>query len=148
MPDELTHRALAVRAFNESWSLLERERTEDEDLALLEVAFASRHHWRAEGGDQQLAIADWMVARCFAELGDGRLAVRFALAALAAQPVDAPAWLRASLLEGLARAHAANGDGEARDDAVLLAEAALGEEPDDEERGVIAAQLATVPPAR
>lgn len=148
MPDELTHRALAVRAFNESWSLLERERTEDEDLALLEVAFASRHHWRAEGGVQQLAIADWMVARCFAELGDGRLAVRFALAALAEQPVDAPAWLRASLLEGLARAHAANGDGAARDDAVVRAEAALGGEPDDEDRAVIAAQLATVPPAR
>jgi hypothetical protein len=145
VPDELTHKALATSAFNESWSLLERSRTGDEDLELLEVAFASRHHWRREGGAQQVAIADWMVSRCFAELGEPRLAVRFALAALEAQPPDAPAWLRASLLEGLARAHASAGNAAARDDALGRAHAALEDEEDREDRAVIADQLATVP---
>lgn len=148
MPDELTHRALAVRAFNRSWELLEADRTQADDLELLDVAFASRHHWRIEGGAQQLAIADWMVSRCFAQLGEGRLSVRFATAALQGEPPDAPAWLRASLLEGLARAHAANGDASARDDAVAAASEALAAEDDEEDRTLIAKQLASVPPAR
>lgn len=148
MTEDLTHRALATQAFNASWSLLERDRTEAEDLELLEVAFTSRHHWRQEGGPQQIAIADWMVSRCCSELGDGALALRFAVAALAAAPPDAPAWLRASLLEGLARAHAANGDQAARDDAARRAAHVLAEETDDEDRALIEAQLASVPPAR
>lgn len=86
-----------------------------------------------------------MVSRCFAELGIGALALRFADAAIAQEPADAPAWLTASLLEGLARAHAANGDRAARDDAVARAAAALKEESDDEDRALIEAQLASVP---
>jgi hypothetical protein len=145
--EELTHRALAVAAFNSSWELLERDRTDEEDLELLEVALASRHHWRHEGGPQQLAIADWMVSRCFAELGDGALAVRFARSALAEEPTDGPAWLSASLLEGLARAHAANGDWAERDDAAARAVVALDAEDDEEDRALIEAQLASVPSA-
>lgn len=148
MPEALTHRALAAEAFNASWALLERDRTPDEDLELLEVAFTSRHHWRAEGGPHQIAIADWMVARCFSTLGEGALALRFATAALDAAPGDAPAWLRASLLEGLARAHASNGDQAARDRAAARAALVLAEEPDAEDRALIADQIATVPPAR
>jgi hypothetical protein len=147
MSDELSHRSLAAGAFNASWTLLERERAADEDLELLEVAFASRHHWRHEGGAQQIAIADWMVSRCFAELDEPRLALRFAVAAFDEQPDDAPAWLRASLLEGLARAYAVGGDDAARDDAITRARAALDLEPDDESRAVIAEQLSTIPGA-
>jgi hypothetical protein len=143
----LTHRALAAGTFNASWELLERDRTADEDLALLEVAFASRHHWRIEGGARQIAIADWMVSRCFSELGEGALAVRFAVAAVRAQPADAPPWLRASLLEGLARAHAANGDRTARDEAVARAVDELAAETDEENRELIEDQLASVPDA-
>ena|ERR1700724_2076930 len=119
MTEDLTHRALATQAFNASWSLLERDRTEAEDLELLEVAFTSRHHWRQEGGPQQIAIADWMVSRCCSELGDGALALRFAVAALAAAPPDA-----------------------------RRAAHVLAEETDDEDRALIEAQLASVPPAR
>lgn len=147
MTDEHTHRDLAVAAFNASWELLERERTEEEDLELLEVALASRHHWRREGAPQQLAIADWMVSRCCCELGAGALALRFARAAIAEAPEDAPAWLTASLLEGLARSHAASGDQAARDEAVARATAALALEGDDEDRALIESQLATVPDA-
>ena len=148
MPHEMTHRSLAVAAFNETWALLERTRSAAEDLTMLEVAFTSRHHWHAEGGAQQAVIADWLVSRCFAELGEGRLAVRFANTALDEEPSDAPAWLRASLLEGLARAHASNGDADGRDLALRQATAALEAEQDPEDRAVIEGQLATVPLAR
>ena len=148
MTEDLTHRELASQTFNASWSLLERARSDEEDLELLEVAFTSRYHWRHEGGPQQVAIADWMVSRCCSELGEGTLALRFAVAALASAPPDAPAWLRASLLEGLARAHAANGDQSSRDDAAHRAAQVLAEETDDDDRALIEAQLASVPPAR
>ena len=148
MADTLTHRAVAADTFNACWTLLERERSDAEDLELLELAFASRHHWRAVGASQQIVVADWMVARCFSALDEGVLALRFATAALEAAPDDAPAWLRASLLEGLARAHAANGDQAARDAAVKRAATVLGEETDPEDRDLIADQLASVPPAR
>lgn len=142
------HRALAVAAHNGCWDLLERERTALEDLELLELALTSRHHWRAAGGARELAIADWMVARCLAAIGDGPLSLRFANTALDEQPADAPAWLRASLLEGVARAHAACGDQAARDEFATRAAAALAEEHDTEDRELIASQLATVPDAR
>jgi hypothetical protein len=144
----LTHRDLAVATFNASWDLLERARSDAEDRELLEVAFASRHHWREVGGAQQLSIADWMVSRCFAELGDGPMSLRFAEAAIVEVPADAPAWMRASALEGLARAYAACGDQAARDDAWRRSRAMLDEEADQEERAVIEAQLASVPDAR
>jgi hypothetical protein len=143
-----THRALAVGAYNGCWELLERARTPDEDLELLELALASRHHWRKVGGPQQLAIADWMVSRCFAVLGDPALSLRFASSALAAEPEDAPAWMRASLLEGLARAHAVSGDQGARDAAERRAREALALEPDAEDRAVIEDQLDSLPDAR
>jgi hypothetical protein len=144
--DELTHRGIAARNFNYSWELLKRDRTDDEDLELLEVAFASRHHWRAEGNAaEQIAVADWMVSRCFAELGDGPLAVRFAAAALAAEPDGAPVWMRASFQEGLARAHAANGDKRGRDEAVVRAAVILVDEPSEKNRELIEEQLASVP---
>ncbi len=147
MQDAAAHRRLAVAAYNRSWELLERDRDDAEQLELLEAAFTSRHHWRVVSGDQQLAIADWMVARCFAELGEGSLSLRYALAALSAQPPDAPAWLKASLVEGLARAHAALGDAPARDEAVALAASLLEGELDAEDRAIIAEQLASVPDA-
>jgi len=149
MPDDpLTHRGLAVAAFNACCTLLVLDRTDAEDLELLEVAFTSRHHWREVGGAQQVAIADWMVSRCFAELGEGPLALRFATAALDAGPDDAPAWLRASLLEGLARAHAAAGDQAGRDLAEARAREALATEPDQEDRAIVESQLDSLPPAR
>jgi hypothetical protein len=146
--DSHSHRELAVAAFNRSWTLLEAERDEDDDCELLEVAFTSRHHWRAAGGPQQWAISDWMVSRCFAELGDGPMSLRFATSAARRTPEDAPAWLRASLFEGLARAHAVSGNAAARDEAVERAARELELEVDPEERALIAGQLATVPPAR
>lgn len=146
MIDEAQHRELAVSAFNACWTLLDRGAlTEAEQLDLLESAFEQRHHWRIVGAATQRSIAEWMVARCYSELGHGDLALRFARAALAKQPPDAPAWMRASLFEGMARAHAANGDRIARDEAFAAASAALEDEPDATERKIIADQLATVP---
>ncbi len=142
---ELTHRAVAIESYNAAWSLLEQQRDEAQDRDLLGLALTSRYHWAQAGGPREQVIADWMVSRCCAALGEGRLALSFAQAALAAAG-DVPAWLRASLHEGLARAAAAIGDGTLREEQLTAARAALAAEPDDEEREIIQAQIDDVPP--
>jgi hypothetical protein len=140
-------RATAVAAYNRCWDLLDVEdRTPDQDAALLSAAFASRYHWVEEGGDEQLVVADWMVSRAAAAVGEGGLAVAFALRALAGAAAGTyPAWLRASVQEGAARAYAAAGVAGRRAEHLALARAALEQEPDPENRQVIEDQLATVP---
>ncbi|MCU1587259.1 MAG: HTH-type transcriptional regulator hmrR [Frankiales bacterium] len=146
MDEPLTHRQLAVQTYNATWHLLEASRSEQQDLELLGLAFASRYHWGLAGGPKEQAIADWMASRCLAALGEGSLAVRFADSALALAPTDQE-WLTASMHEGRARAAAAARDRAGRDEHVALARAALDRETDAEDREAIAAQLAEVPEA-
>jgi hypothetical protein len=143
-------RANAVAAYNRSWELLDLEdRTPEQDAALLSAAFASRHHWIAAGGDEQRVVADWMVSRAAAAVGNGGLAVTFAKRALdGAAAGSYPAWLRASVQEGAARAYAAAGDADMRAVHLALASAELDQETDPDDRQVIEEQLATVPEVR
>jgi hypothetical protein len=138
---------LAKATYNRCWDLLENEnRTSDDDDDLLATAFTSRYHWYAVGGDEQKIVADWMVSRAAAAVGYGELSVRFAHRANeAVAEGEFPAWLRASVFEGLARAHAANGDAELRGEFLDLAQHELEQEADDEDRELIAAQLESVP---
>jgi hypothetical protein len=147
MPEPLDHRAVAVATYNRSWDLLETEnRTADEDAELLTVAFTSRHHWLAVGGAPQIITADWMVSRVASELGHAGLAVVFAQRAFdGVQHGDHPAWLRASIFEGLGRAYAVQGDEALRNEYVSMAWLVLEQEEDAENRAVIEQQLATVP---
>lgn len=147
--DRDEHRAEAVRTYNACWDLLDQPvRTADDDLALLTEAFASRYHWRLAGGTQETVIADWMASRAAAASGYGALAVELARRSVAAvEDGEHPAWLRASTREGLARAHAANGDADARSQALAEARAILAAEPDDESRALIEEQIAEVPEA-
>ena len=54
-------------------------------------------------------------------------------------------WRLASCYEGLARAHAAAGHREERDSFIRLSESVLETEEDDEDRGLIASQLRSIP---
>ena len=146
-PEEFDHRAIAVATYNRCWDLLDQgSRTPADDVELLTAAFASRYHWQIVGGDTQTIIADWMVSRAAGETGDGNLSVRFAhLAQDVAEHSDQEPWLKASILEGLARAYAAAGDKANRDDYLQQAQTMLEQEPDPENRAVIADQIATVP---
>jgi hypothetical protein len=144
MDEPLTHRKLAAQTYNATWDLLEADRSAEQDLELLGLAFASRYHWGHAGGPKEQAIADWMASRCLAAVGEGSLAVKFADSALATAPKEEE-WLTASMHEGRARAAAAAGDAAGRAEHIALAQAALGRETDAEDRDAIAAQLAEVP---
>jgi hypothetical protein len=151
MTDDATttfsHRAVAVATYNRCWELLDlEERSPAEVDELLMNAFSSRYHWLVEGGAMQVIVANWMVSRAACACGDGELAVRFAHHAFdGVQVGEHPTWLRASVFEGLARAYAARNDKHMRDEYVSMASLILDQEEDEDDRQIIADQLATVP---
>ena len=144
MMAEIDHRSIAISTYNECWKLLESARSAEDDRNLLSLAFTSRYHWLRVGGAQQWALSDWMVSRCAAAVGEGSLSVQFATSSLDALPDNAPAWMRASLHEGMARACAAVGDREGRAANIAKARAALESVQSLEDRELIESQIATV----
>jgi hypothetical protein len=68
---ELDHRALGVALYNDSWRLLEKERTPEEDEELLHQAHASAYHWlkAPECEPKNRARGEWMCSRVYAVLG-------------------------------------------------------------------------------
>ena len=74
------------------------------------------------------------------------MALKYATRALATAEAEGwDDWRRASMLEGMARAHAAVGDAAGRAAFVDQARAAVEAIADPEDRELIASQLATVP---
>ncbi|HUP87268.1 MAG TPA: hypothetical protein VM143_16565 [Acidimicrobiales bacterium] len=146
--DEAGHGELAVATYNAAWELVDSpDRTSTQDDEALTLAFASRWHWGlAGGGDEQLAIGDWFIGHVAAHLGLAALAVRFSGRALdRVESVGIGGWLLASVYEGMARAHACARDPEGRERYTALAESALTDVDDPEEREVIEDQLRSIP---
>jgi hypothetical protein len=143
-----SHREVAVATYNRCWELLEQtRRTSDDDVELLTSSFVSRYHWMFGGGRVQTICADWMISRAAAALGEEGLAVSYALRANSqAQAPDTDDWLIASTAEGLARAYAATGEQERRDEWYVTSQRLVLAIADDDDRELIAAQLASVPP--
>jgi hypothetical protein len=141
------HKLLASQAFNAAWDLIDKpDRTPDEDAEMLQRAFASRWHWGFAGGPGQWATGDWQIAHCASLLGLGQLAQMYARRAFdICEREGWGDWQRASMLEGMARAAAAAGDNAEHAKYYALAEAAVAAIEADEDREVIASQLATVP---
>jgi hypothetical protein len=141
------HRQVAVETFNRAWELLETPvRSPERDRELLELAFTSRYHWGVVGQDEQHMIGDWMIAHVASILGFGPLAERFASSALDTCRANGWSdWRLASMLEGMARACAAIGDAHGRDRYAAEARRVLATVEDQQDRELIAAQLASIP---
>lgn len=150
-PDNLAddaglHREFAVSCFNGAWDLIDSEnRTAADDTEMLLLSMTSRWHWAHAGGPEQIATGDWQVSHVASLLGLGDLALRFAQAALEAATAEGwDGWRLASMHEGMARALSVTGDAEGRDWHIAMAEEALSRETDEEDRRIIADQLATI----
>ena len=144
---EAQHTDLAKALFNRAWHLIDAPaRNEDDDVAMLLAAAASRWHWGEVGSTQEVATSDWQVAHVAALLGLADLSVWFAGRSLASAEAEGwTGWRLASAHEGMARAFAAAGDADGRARHVQLANDALAGEPDADDRAVVEEQLATVP---
>ena len=138
------HRAIAISTYGDCWDLLESVRSAEEDRNLMTLAFTSRYHWLKAGGPTEWVISDWMVSRCAAAVGEGSLSVTFAKSALAGVADDSPAWLLASMHEGMARACVAIGDLEGKVQHIAQARRELESEESQEDRQLIESQIATV----
>lgn len=147
---EAMQRELAKRLFNQAWELIETpDRSSEQDRLMLVTACAAWLHWDAIGTEQNRAIADWQIAHVASLLGYGALAVAHATTAHdRTRAARLPDWMHASALEGLARAYAAAGDQQSRDEYLRLANEAVSIVTEPGERELIASQIATVPQAR
>lgn len=68
--DPALERQLAVDLFNTTWELIDTaERSPDQDLRMVHMAHASRHHWAQVGEPVNLARGEWQVSRVYAILG-------------------------------------------------------------------------------
>ncbi len=140
-------RARAAQLFNQTWELIEEPtRTAEQDRLMLVTACASWLEWDAVGTQENRAIADWQIAHVASLLGYGDLAIAHATAAFErTETGELPSWVRASALEGLARANAAAGRKDERDAYFTAATQALRDIDDPQDRDLIASQLSTVP---
>lgn len=140
--------AVAGGLFNRVWALLDnRERTAEEDRELVHAAHASRWHWGHAGGPDEWAIGEWQCSRVYAVLGRGEPAVFHAKACIEIVETNRlSGFVYASAWEALARAQAVAGDLDAAVTARAMALRAMGTLSDPEEREVVAADIATLPP--
>ena len=142
---DIDHRPFAVQTFNACWDILEKEGAGVEDYReLLTVAFTSRWHWGFAGGLDQWITGDWMISRAASRYGDHALARDFIERAGNALSPESPDWLHASVAEGYARAATAAGDAELFATWVTTARELVAAIAEDEDRAVIAAQLAEI----
>jgi hypothetical protein len=141
------HRQVAVDAFNRAWELIDLlGRTPEQERELLALAFTSRYHWGVVGGDEEAMVGDWLIAHVASLQGFGELALRYASSALDICRANGwTDWRLASMLEGMARAAAVTGDDHARDRYAAEARRVLATVEDEEDRTLIASQLATIP---
>ena len=144
--DALEERRLASDLFTLTWDYLGMaSRNGSEDDLMIHAAHASRWHWGRAGGPEQWAIGDWLCSRVYAVLDRGEPALYHAQRCLSiCEEYGMGNFVPASAHEALARAHAVRGDMEkARIERNLSYAAAI--DLDDDDRGVIEADLATLP---
>jgi hypothetical protein len=147
--DPETHRALAAGLYNRTWDLLGIEaRTPAQDDELVDTAHGSAWHWRQVGNAANEARGHWLCSRVYATLGRGEAAVHHARRAnevLAAGGDGIEEWDAPGAAEAMARALAVSGDRVGAAEWKARAEAGLRGVTDEEDRLVIAADLANLP---
>lgn len=134
-------RDIAITSYNRAQELLYIQRTSPQDLELLEAASTSRNNWRLVGGEKEFAISDWLMSRVYVQFQQPIPAIDFALASLSHNQNGFPAWLKASLFEGTARAYKCAGEINDFENYKALSLAELANEPDAEDFQIISEQI-------
>jgi len=70
MKEELgIDKAFAIKCFNLTWELIEKEDRSQEDIdRMINAAHASRYHWEVAGKAVNLARGEWLISRVYAVL--------------------------------------------------------------------------------
>jgi len=138
------HEFFAPRAFNHTWELLDADHLgREQEEEMLSSAFAQRYHWYQVGTPRNRAIADWQISRVACVLGYPDLARRFGERGLEiAVEHGLDPFVTGFAHEAIARAAATVDDVETFTEHFELAKSALAAIEDDEDREVLAADLA------
>jgi len=145
----LNHRAIGVELFNRTWEFMgKQDRTVSDDDAMLHMAHASAHHWRAEGSGataNNLARSEWQVSRVYTVLGRGEPAGYHARRCLEiCQANNIGDWDLAYAYEALARAASVAGDRAATAGWSEQARRAAADIAEDGDRDAVLTDLATI----
>jgi hypothetical protein len=148
--DTLDHRAIGIQLFNRTWALMDKQdRSVEENDAMLHMAHASAHHWRAEGSGataHNLARSEWQVSRVYTVLRRAEPAGYHARRCLEiCQANGIGDWDLAFAYEALARAASTAGDLAAANSWAEHARQAAEDIAEDEDRDAVLADLATIP---
>jgi hypothetical protein len=143
------HRFFSAHCFNGTWDLLDKkERSPEDDEQMLLRAAASLWHWtqRPDATPESLSVGFWLVSRVHAVAGCAEEAVRYGELSLAeaAKPGVAP-YALAYAHEALARGHATAGRRKQAADHAALARKAADRMADEETKGALLADIATIP---
>ena len=145
----MNHRQLGVDLYNDTWRLLDKERTPDEDDQLVHQAHASGYHWSQapEREPKNRVRAEWLCSRVYAVLGRAEPALHHAERSLAIAESNAEnleEWDLPFAYEALARAHGVAGNADEASRYEELAREATDAVTDDEDREILLKELAAL----
>jgi len=104
----------AIDFHGKTWEMLEKKvRTADENERMVDYAHASLAHWRAAGTEVRHQRGEWMLARVYAVLGEGKLALYHAqrcVQLLEVSRKEMEDFDFAFAYEAMGRAYTVNGD--------------------------------------
>jgi DNA-binding transcriptional MerR regulator len=143
------HRSLGVALFNDTWRLLEKERTQEEDEQMVHQAHASAYHWlkAPECEPKNRARGEWMCSRVYAVLGRAEPALHHAercLAITVAHPDGMDDFDLPFAYEALARANGVAGNAEEAQRYERQAREVAERIADAEDRELVLGDLATL----
>src|SRR3954471_5990373 len=144
-PDD--RRRLAAELFNHTWSLLDKaDRREGETELMVHAAHASRFLWEETGEPVNHARGEWQVSRAYAVAGRPEPALHHAQLCLAICEQHGIGDFDIAIAhEALARAHGLAGHAGQPVEHERLARAAADDIADEDDRGVVLADLETLP---
>lgn len=136
-------RKLAAQYFNETWDLMEKaERTPEDDVRMVHTTHASRCLWEAVGDASNLAIGEWQVSRVYSVLKWAELAAHHGGLSLDhSKAAGQRPFLMGYAHEALCRAALISGERDAARSELTRAAEWLTGLTDEEERGLLSADL-------
>lgn len=140
-------RYFAMEANNRAWQLAAHNRRSDSECReMLDAAHASAFHWNSVGTDLNKMRATYLVAEVHALVGFGASALALANQALSYfEGMEIPDWERAYLYAVHAHAGAVAGDTQTHTVSYGIAEAALEDVADPEDRRIVEQTFTQVP---
>ncbi len=144
--DEDTHRTTAAELFNDVWRQMELEdRTPDEDALMIHQAHASLYHWLRTGEPARAARGEWQCSRVYCLVGRAEPALYHARRVLEiCERNGIGDWDLGYAYEALARACAVAGEADAARRWLRLGVLQLDRVAEDEDRELLADDLATI----